>query len=218
MLPHYLWQDLRDVVCELQQTGYPFQLEWFAPFFEFRFPHYGAIQVQDMHLELRMAVEPWHVLGEEAAAGGTTRYVDFSLERLQVKVTGMTDPRHVVTCNGRRVPLRATGKQGEFVAGVRYKAWQPASGLHPTLPVHSPLVFDIVDTWMGHSLGGCTYHVAHPGGRNYVTFPVNANEAEARRLARFWPYGHTPGPMQPPTEEPHGEFPHTLDLRRHYEC
>jgi len=218
MLPHYLWQDLRDVVCELQQTGYPFQLEWFAPFFEFRFPHYGAIQVQDMHLELRMAVEPWHVLGEEAAAGGTTRYVDFSLERLQVKVTGMTDPRHVVTCNGRRVPLRATGKQGEFVAGVRYKAWQPASGLHPTLPVHSPLVFDIVDTWMGHSLGGCTYHVAHPGGRNYVTFPVNANEAEARRLARFWPYGHTPGPMQPPTEEPHGEFPHILDLRRHYEC
>jgi uncharacterized protein (DUF2126 family)/transglutaminase-like putative cysteine protease len=218
MLPHYLWQDLRAVVGELQHVGYSFQLEWLAPFFEFRFPHYGAIHVQDVHMELRMAVEPWHVLGEETAPGGTTRYVDFSLERLQVKVTGMTDSRHVVTCNGRRVPLRATGTHGEFVAGVRYKAWQPPSGLHPTLPVHSPLVFDIVDTWIGHSLGGCTYHVAHPGGRNYVTFPVNANEAEARRLARFWPYGHTPGPMRPPVAEPHGEFPHTLDLRRHYEC
>jgi len=218
MLPHYLWQDLRNVVCELQQTGYPFQLEWFAPFFEFRFPHYGAIQVQDMHLELRMAVEPWHVLGEEAAAGGTTRYVDFSLERLQVKVTGMTDPRHVVTCNGRRVLLRATGTHGEFVAGVLYKAWQPPSGLHPTLPVHSSLVFDIVDTWMGHSLGGCTYHVAHPGGRNYVTFPVNANEAEARRLARFWQYGKPPGPLQPPPGEPNGKFPTTLDLRRNNRC
>jgi len=218
MLPHFLWQDLRAVVNEMQQAGYPIALEWFAPFFEFRFPHYGEIQVQDMRLELRMAVEPWHVLGEEAGAGGTTRYVDSSLERLQVKVTGMTGTRHIVTCNGRRIPLRATGTHGEYVAGVRYKAWQLPSGLHPTLPVHSPLVFDIVDSWIGHSLGGCTYHVAHPGGRNYVTFPVNANEAEARRLARFWPHGHTPGPMQPPAAEPHGEFPHTLDLRYHYEC
>jgi uncharacterized protein (DUF2126 family) len=218
MLPHYLWQDLREVACELQEVGYPFQLEWCTPFFEFRFPHYGAIQVQDMQLELRMAVEPWHVLGEEAAAGGTARYVDSTVERVQVKVSDMTDSRHVVTCNGRRVPLRSTGTRGEFVAGVRYKAWQPPSALHPTLPVHSPLVFDIVDLWTGHSLGGCTYHVAHPGGRHYETFPVNANEAESRRLARFWPYGHTPGPMQPPPEEPHGEFPHTLDLRRPYEC
>jgi len=218
LLPYYLWQDLRAVICELQEVGYPFQLEWYAPFLEFRFPHYGAIQVQDMQMELRMAVEPWHVLGEEATAGGTSRYVDFSVERLQVKVSGLTDSRHVVTCNGRRVPLRPTETRGEFVAGVRYKAWQPSSALHPTLPVHSPLVFDIVDVWTGHSLGGCTYHVSHPGGRHYETFPVNANEAEARRLARFWPYGHTPGPMQPLPEEPHGEFPHTLDLRRHYEC
>lgn len=217
-LPHYLWQDFREVVCELQDAGYPFQLDWFAPFFEFRFPHYGAVQLHDMHLELRMAIEPWHVLGEEANAGGMSRYVDSSVERVQVKLSGMTDTRYVVACNGRRVPLRATGTQEEGVAGVRYKAWQPPSALHPLLPVHSPLIFAIVDIWTGRSIGGCTYHVVHPGGRNYVTFPVNANEAEARRIARFWPHGHTPGAMQPPPEEPQGEFPHILDLRRHYEC
>jgi uncharacterized protein (DUF2126 family) len=217
-LPYYLWQDLREVVCQLQAVGYPFQLEWCAPFFEFRFPPLGTLQVQDMQLELRMAIEPWHVLGEEATAGRTSRYVDSSVERLQVKISGMTEARYVVACNGRRVPLHPTATRGEFVAGVRYKAWQPPSALHPNLPVHSPLVFDIVDTWIGHSLGGCTYHVAHPGGRNYVTLPVNANEAEARRRARFWPSGHTPGPMQPPQEESHGEFPHILDLRRQYEC
>lgn len=217
-LPHYLWQDFREVVCELQEAGYAMQLEWFAPFFEFRFPRYGALQVEDLQLELRLAVEPWHVLGEEAATGGTARYVDSSVERVQVKVSNMTGSRHVVTCNGRRVPLHSPGTHGEFVAGVRYKAWQPHSGLHPALPVHSPLVFDILDLWTGRSIGGSTYHVSHPGGRSYATAPVNANEAEARRIARFWPYGHTPGPMQAPVEEPQGEFPHILDLRRRYEC
>jgi uncharacterized protein (DUF2126 family) len=217
-LPHYVWQDFREVICEMQEAGYPLQLEWFAPFFEFRFPHYGTRQIGDLRLELRMAVEPWHVLGEEITSGGTARYVDSSVERLQVKVSGVTSSRHVVTCNGRRVPLHPTGTHGELVAGVRYKAWQPPSGLHPNLPPHAPLIFDLVDTWVGRSLGGCTYHVAHPGGRHYETFPVNANEAEARRMARFWPYGHTPGPMQPPVEEPQGEFPYILDLRRQYEC
>jgi uncharacterized protein (DUF2126 family) len=217
-LPHYLWQDFRDVICELQQFGYPFQQEWFAPFFEFRFPHYGVVQAGDIELELRLAIEPWHVLGEEAAAGGTARYVDSSVERVQVRVRGMTDSRHIVACNGRRVPLRATGTKGESVAGVRYKAWQPPSGLHPRLPVHSPLIFDILDRWNSRAIGGCTYHVVHPGGRHYETFPVNANEAEARRIARFWPYGHTSGLASPVLEEPLGEFPHILDLRRQYEC
>jgi uncharacterized protein (DUF2126 family)/transglutaminase-like putative cysteine protease len=213
MLPHYVWEDLRDVVCDLERTGYPFELEWFAPFFEFRFPCYGAIQVRDLQLELRMAVEPWHVLGEEVSSQGTARYVDSSLERLQVRVSGMTDGRHVVACNGRRVPLHPTGTRAEFVAGVRYRAWQPPSALHPTIAVHAPLAFDVIDTWNGRSIGGCTYHVSHPGGRHNETFPVNANEAESRRIARFCPTGHTPGPVVPPPEERNPQFPYTLDLR-----
>jgi len=214
MLPHYVWQDFKGVTDELNQAGFPFESDWFLPFFEFRFPYYGSIVQQDIELELRQALEPWHVLGEEQALGGTARYVDSSVERMQVKVNGMIGERHVVACNGRRVPLRPTGVPGEFVAGVRYRAWQPPSALHPTIPVHAPLVFDLVDTWNRRSIGGCTYHVMHPGGRNPDTFPVNANEAEARRFARFWPYGHTPGAMIAPAEEVNPNFPHTLDLRR----
>jgi uncharacterized protein (DUF2126 family) len=154
------------------------------------------------------------VLGEEVTSAGTARFVDSSLERIQVKVMGMTDRRHVVTCNGRRLPLRSTGTRSEYVAGVRYRAWQPPSALHPTIGVHSPLVVDVVDTWAGRSVGGCTYHVVHPGGRSFATFPVNANEAESRRIARFWPWGHTPGAVAPTDRETDPEFPHTLDLRR----
>jgi uncharacterized protein (DUF2126 family) len=153
-------------------------------------------------------------MGEEVFASATARYVDSSVERLQVKVSGMIGTRHLVTCNGRRVPLHSTGTTGDYVAGVRYRAWQVPSALHPTIPVHSPLIFDIVDTWNGRSIGGCTYHVEHPGGRNPTTFPVNANEAEARRLARFWNHGHTPGPMSVQLEERSRDFPFTLDLRR----
>ncbi len=213
MLPHYVWRDLADVTADLDRWGYPVEAAWFEPFQEFRFPRYGTINVDDIELELRFAIEPWNVLGEEITAQGTARFVDSSVERLQVKVRGMTDSRHAVTCNGRRVPLRATGTRGDFVAGVRYKAWSPPSGLHPTIPVHAPLVFDVVDIWSRRSLGGCTYHVGHPGGRNYETFPVNAYEAESRRLARFWPMGHTPGEVDPPPEEPGGDHPYTLDLR-----
>ena len=204
---------IADVVADLNRWGFPFRKSWFDPFFEFRFPRYGTINVGDVELELRFAIEPWHVLGEEVTAQGTSRFVDSSVERLQVRARGITEGRHLVTCNARRVPLRRTGTRSELVAGVRYKAWQPPSGLHPTVPRHAPLVFDLVDIWNEHSLGGCTYHVAHPGGRHYETFPVNANEAEARRLARFWPLGHTPGPMSPPPEEPAGDHPYTLDLR-----
>jgi uncharacterized protein (DUF2126 family) len=165
-------------------------------------------------MELRQALEPWHVLGEEMQAGAAARYVDSSVERMQVKVNGMTGNRYVVTCNGRPVPLAPTGTHGEYVAGVRYRAWQPPSALHPTIAVHTPLVFDLVDTWAGRSIGGCTYHVMHPGGRNYERFPVNANEAEARRVARFFPHGHTPGALDYRPERVSPEFPFTLDLRR----
>lgn len=214
MLPHYVAQDMRDVVLDLQKAGYPFAFEWFAPFLEFRFPRFGTVVQHNVEIELRQAIEPWHVLGEEVSAGGTARYVDSSLERLQVKVRQMNDTRHIVTCNGRAVPLSPTGVRGEYVAGVRYRAWAPPSGLHPTIGVHTPLVFDLVDTWNGRSIGGCTYHVVHPGGRNYDTFPVNANEAEARRVARFWSHGHTPGVMHVRREGRNPDYPMTLDLRR----
>jgi uncharacterized protein (DUF2126 family)/transglutaminase-like putative cysteine protease len=218
MLPHYVWQDLQDVICELHSFGYPLKLEWFAPFLEFRFPHIGEINRQDIQLELRTAVEPWHVLGEEVTAQGTSRFVDSAVERLQVKVSGMTEDRHIVLCNGRRVPLRSTGRRGEFVAGVRYKAWQPPSGLHPAIGVHTPLVFDIYDTWNRRAIGGCTYFSGHPGGRNYETFPVNANEAESRRIARFRDIGHTQGEFDPGYEETTRDYPWTLDLRKSPGC
>ena len=213
MLPHFVWRDCHDVVCDLQQAGYPFKPEWLEPFLEFRFPHAGRVVHQDIELELRAAIEPWHVLGEEVTSQGTARFVDSAVERMQVRVTGMTDSRHIVTCNGRRVPLRPTGRRGEFIAGVRYKAWQPPSGLHPTIGSQAPLVFDLVDTWNSRSVGGCTYHVTHPGGRHDETFPINANEAESRRIARFWTHGHTPGRVDVPVEEPSGDHPYTLDLR-----
>ncbi|HET8705919.1 MAG TPA: transglutaminase family protein, partial [Pseudomonadales bacterium] len=236
MLPHHVTEDLRDVVGDLQRAGYAFELDWFAPFIEFRYPRYGTVQVRDVQMILHQGIEPWHVLGEEVTGQGTARFVDSSVERVELKCTGLTDSRYVLACNGRRVPMRNTGRHGEYVGGIRYKAWNPFSALHPEIPATQTLVVDLIDTWNGCSVGGFTYHVAHPGGRAYDVFPVNAYEAESRRIGRFWDHGHTPGtfsppprwvdlgrfvphadvprPMTPPPEEPSNEYPYTLDLRK----
>lgn len=242
LLPQYVENDLADVSRDLQQAGFGFQLSWLNPFFEFRFPVCGTRELDNVTLELRTAIEPWHVLGEEATGSGTARYVDSSLERVQIKVQGTMSDRYIVTCNGRRVPLKTVkGKaKDEQVAGIRYRAWQPPTALHPTIGVHAPLTFDLIDTWEGRSLGGFVYHVSHAGGRNPETLPVNAFEAEGRRVARFWEHGHTPSLLKsdqpswypsaathsfqaadtvsefvvPEEESTNQDYPHTLDLRR----
>ena len=213
MLPYFVERDFADVIAEQNAAGHALRSEWFAPHFAFRFPKFGDFAAFGAEVELRQALEPWHVMGEQGAAGGAVRYVDSSVERLQVKVTGLAPDRFAITCNGRRVPLRPTGRAGEFVAGVRYRAWQPPNALHPTIGVDAPLTFDLHDLWMERSLGGCQYHVMHPGGRSYATFPVNAFESESRRLGRFFRMGHTAGHVAVPPEEPSLELPFTLDLR-----
>lgn len=236
LLPHYCKEDIEEVITDLRTFGYEFESEWLDPFFEFRFPRYGTIQIRGMEVEIRMAIEPWHVLGEELSNMGTARFVDSSLERVQVKITGMTSNRYSLLCNGCAVPLVPTTKKGEYVAGIRYRAWQPPSALHPTLPVDTPLVFDIYDNWNNVIVGGCTYHVSHPGGRAYETFPVNALEAESRRNNRFRETDNSASPIQyvPYASRAIGfqqhvnitvekkddileitnpEFPYTLDLR-----
>ena len=213
LLPTFIRMDFEDVLADLKDFGYPLDMGWFEPHFEFRFPLVGQVAARGIELTLRSALEPWHVMGEEGAPGGTVRYVDSSLERIEVRVSGYNDSRYVITCNGRAIPMQTTGTVGEFVSGVRYKAWSPPSALHPSIPSHAPLTFDIVDTWMQRSMGGCQYFVAHPGGRNYDTFPINAYEAESRRLSRFFQMGHTAGKMVVAPAAPSREFPFTLDLR-----
>jgi uncharacterized protein (DUF2126 family) len=231
MLPHFVRQDLKDVAADLQAQGYAFDPAWLEPFLEFRFPLFGELVIEGIQLEVRGAIEPWHVLGEESTGTGTARYVDSSVERLEVRLRGMTESRHQLTCNGRPVPLFPTGTKGEFVAAVRFKAWDPHSALHPTIEAQQTLVFDLVDTWNGRSVGGCVYHVAHPGGLSYEKLPVNAFEAEGRRVSRFWKHGHTQGALdewqgrviaaggkeaallEVPVDERSADFPLTLDLR-----
>lgn len=244
LLPHFVYLDMVDIVNDLKDAGYNFDISWFDPFFEFRFPHYGTVTVDNIQMELRLGIEPWHVLGEELSNSGTARFVDSSLERLQVKVSGFINDRHILVCNGCRVPLRSTSVKGEYVAGIRYKAWNPPSALHPTIGADAPLVLDVIDTWNDRVLGGCTYFVSHPGGRSFDTYPINSYEAESRKISRFWDFGHTPSanietaaPVQftssvsrfvaenkkslkidTPIELVNPEYPNTLDLRRFWKA
>jgi uncharacterized protein (DUF2126 family) len=214
MLPHFIWADFQSVMAELAGAGLKLDARWFQPHFEFRFPLWGAVAHEGVSLELRQALEPWLVLGEQSGQGGTTRPVDSSLERAQFTVVGARVDRYAVTCNGYRLPLDETASKGEAVAGVRFRAWPSPGGFHPMLQPHVPLTFDIVDTWTGRSIGGCRYHASHPGGRSFQALPVNALEAEARRLARFEPMGHSPGTLIIKVGGVHADFPLTLDLRR----
>ncbi|MBZ5857534.1 transglutaminase family protein [Flavihumibacter profundi] len=238
LLPHYVHEDIREVVDDLNDAGYAFQMSWFDAYFEFRFPHYGTTRIQGIEMELRMGIEPWHVLGEEMSSSGTARFVDSSLEKIQVKLRNFNNDRYVLLCNGNRVPLKETNIKTEFVCGIRYRAWQPPSALHPTIGTDVPLVFDLVDTWNGRSIGGCTYHVSHPGGRSYDTFPINAYEAESRRISRYWDYGHTQDTIQytpvssgashfivesnsqylvdVPEVVVNPDYPYTLDMRQYW--
>jgi uncharacterized protein (DUF2126 family) len=198
----------------LNRAGYPVDPAWFAPQWEFRFPACGEVCYDGVTIELRNAIEPWYTLGEEPGAGGTTRYVDSSVERIQVRAKGLIPERFALACNGRRLPLQPTATRGDYVCGVRFRAWQPPHCLHPTIPVHTPLIIELIDIGAKSSIGGCTYYVAHPGGRSYETFPVNSNEAEARRRARFYPFGHSQDLMSVPPLEENPDFPSTLDMRR----
>jgi uncharacterized protein (DUF2126 family) len=217
MLPYYVTKDFEGVLTELSDRGYRFDIGWFAPHFEFRYPLFGEIRLDTVTLELRGGLEPWPVLGEESMPSGQSRYVDSSIERLQVRVDGFVEERYKVLCNGWEIPLRPTGTNGQFVGGIRYRAWQPPSCLHPTIGMDGPLHIDIYDTWSGRSVAGCTYHVVHPGGRASEVRPVNAIAAESRRLARFERRGHRVGAFAPSKVPPHPHFPYTLDLRwSHY--
>ena len=238
LLPYYVQEDIREVVNDLNDAGYAFQMSWFDAYFEFRFPHYGTVRIQGIEMELRMGIEPWHVLGEEMSSTGTARFVDSSLEKIQVKLRNFNNDRYVLLCNGSRVPLKETNIKSEYVCGIRYRAWQPPSALHPTIGTDVPLVFDLVDSWNGRSIGGCTYHVSHPGGLSYDSFPINANEAESRRISRFWDYGHTQDTIQHipvsstarhfivetqgqymvdvPAVEINPDYPNTLDMRQQW--
>jgi uncharacterized protein (DUF2126 family)/transglutaminase-like putative cysteine protease len=239
---HFVREDLKDVVAQLNDAGYSFDINWLEPFFEFRFPHVGRVKFKDVELSLRSGIEPWNVLGEEMSSSGTARFVDSSVERIEVKAIGLTNERYAILCNGMRIPMANTGTKGEYAASVRYRAWQPPSALHPNLGVDTPLVFDIFDLWTGKAVAGCTYHVFHPGGRAYDTFPVNSFEAEGRRVSRFYNENHTQGVYTPKGEvsteirryiqeremetqepviltpkiiEPDPEYPHTFDLRKY---
>ena len=214
LLPTWLWRDFEDVLGYLEAAGLALPREAYWALLELRCPIVGAIQASDVRLEIRNALEPWNVLGEEVGASGTSRYVDSSMERVEVRLEGLIPERHVVAVNGQNVPLRPTGTAGEHVAGVRFRAWCPPHSLHPHLGIHHPLQFDVLDTWGKRSLGACAYHVWHPEGRAYDQPPLTRFEASARRAQRFTLESPMLYPAVARPAEPHADAPYTLDLRR----
>jgi uncharacterized protein (DUF2126 family)/transglutaminase-like putative cysteine protease len=214
MLPEFVKRDFSEVLAHLRQSGCDFEEQWFGAHLEFRFPKIGSIAAEGVELELRQALEPWNVLAEESISGGTVRTVDSSLERIQVMLSGITEQsRYVVACNGRRVPLQFNHDAGTAVAGVRYRARSLSATLHPTVPIHAPLVFSLIDCWKNRSIGECAYHVAPPDGRLYTARPVNGAEAELRRNERFQVLGPALNPIATPEDEANPILPLTLDLR-----
>jgi uncharacterized protein (DUF2126 family) len=214
MLPHFVHRDFLEVLSQLRESGYEFEEKWFSSHLEFRFPKIGSIAAEGVELELRQALEPWNVLAEETNSGRTGRSVDTSLERMQVKITGLAaESRYVVTCNGRRIPFHPVGETGQAIAGIRYRARRLSAALHPTVPVHTPLVFELIDTWRERSAGRCTYYAGPPNGSVHRMRPANATEAMDRRLQRFQISDPSPGPIVIPAEEKNPVFPMTLDLR-----
>jgi uncharacterized protein (DUF2126 family)/transglutaminase-like putative cysteine protease len=215
MLPHFLWKDFQEVLAFLSERGVGLPPEPYRAFVELRCPVAGRLEVDGAVLEVRNALEPWNVLGEEPSGGGTSRYVDSSVERVEVRVEGIVPERHLVLVNGIELPLRPTGTAAEAVGGVRFRAWAPAHALHPHLGIHHPLTFELLDTWGRRSLGACRYHVWHPEGRAFLAPPLTRFEASARRAQRFTLEGASPWPVVARPASPHGETPYSLDLRRH---
>ena len=218
MLPHFVQDDFREVLKYVRASGSALEDTWFRTHMEFRFPKIGSLTADGVEMELRQALEPWNVLAEETNSGRTGRSVDSSLERVQVMLKGATDAgRYVVSCNGRHVPLHPTGATGEFVAGIRYRARRLSAALHPTIPVHTPLVFDLLDTFAGRAIGHCTYFAGPPDGTVHTTRPKDAVEAKQRRLERFQisdtQTGPQSGPVASPVLENNPIFPMTLDMR-----
>lgn len=215
LLPYYMWRDFEDVLAHLAKSGVPLPTEAYRPFVELRCPLVGTLDVDAARVEIRNAIEPWHVLGEEATATGTARYVDSSMERLEIRAYGLDEERYVVAVNGFTLPMRRAAGRDLRVGGVRFRAWCPPHALHPHLGIHHPLRIDVVDTWAKRGVVGGAYHVWHPEGRAFDAPPLTRVEAAARRAQRFTLEGPAPWPLRARPAEPHPEQPYTLDLRRH---
>lgn len=213
LLPYFLWRDLEDVLAHLARTGVALPVEAYRPFVELRCPLVGTLEIGDARVEVRNAIEPWHVLGEEATTTGTARYVDSSMERIELRSIGLDPERYVVAVNGLAAPLRTTVGRDVRVGGVRFRAWCPPHALHPHLGIHHPLHIDVIDTWAERGVAAGAYHVWHPEGRSYDAPPLTRVEAAARRAQRFTLEGPSPSPLAPARAVPHPEQPYTLDLR-----